>query len=139
MDDSQATNDPMTMRELRACRLLKYFTVPRMRSHVCLLDHFIRMWDPDQQNFQVGTHILTIYVEDIYFLTVLSRRGSPESLIGIEEGEMYVDDLIDEYCTVGKRSQGGNILIKHIVDRSLRTVAFTIEKVVCSRSSHKNT
>ena len=73
LDDAQATNDPNSARALRECRLLKFFQIPRMRTQVRLLDHLIQMWDPKQQHFQVGIHILTFYVEDIYFLTVLSR------------------------------------------------------------------
>ena len=82
LDDDQAANDPMTVRVLRECGLLKYFTVSGITDHVRLLDHLIRMWDSYQQHFQVGTHILTIDVEDIYFLTRLSRRGSLVSLTG---------------------------------------------------------
>ena len=72
-----------------------------MRAYVHLLEYFICMWDPDQQHFQVGTHALTIDVEDIYFLTRLSWRGIPMVLTGSRGGEMSVDDLIDKYCMVG--------------------------------------
>ena len=48
---------------------------------------------------------------------------------------MSVEDLIDEYCAVKAMYQGGKNSIKHIVDRTLRIVAFTIEKVVGSRVS----
>ena len=95
LDDSQETNDSMIVRELRERGLLNYFRVPRMRSHVHLLGHLIRMWDPDLQHFQLGTHILMIDVKEIYFLIELYRRGSPISLIGLRGGNMYVDDLID--------------------------------------------
>ena len=72
LDEAKVPNDPMTMRALRECGLLKYFKVSGMRSHVRLLDHLIWMWDQDQQHLQVGTHVLIINVEDIYFLTRLS-------------------------------------------------------------------
>ena len=116
LDDAQAANDPMAIRALREGGLLKYFRVSGMRSHVCLLDHLIWMWDPDQQHFQVGAHILTIDVEEIYFLNGLSGRGRPISLTGPRGGEMFVDDLIDEHCVIRTWSQGGKIPIKHIVD-----------------------
>ena len=41
LDDSQATNDPITMRALRECGILKYFRFSGMRAHVFLLDHLI--------------------------------------------------------------------------------------------------
>ena len=96
LDDNQATNDPMTVRDLRECGLLKYFRVPGMRAYLWLLEYLIQMWDPSQQHFQFGTHILTIEVEYIYFLIKLSRKGIPMVLTGPRGGEMFVDDLIDE-------------------------------------------
>ena len=72
-NDSQAANNPNVMFELIECELLKLFRVLGMRVHDRLIDHLIRMWDPEQQHFQLGTHILTLDVEDIYFLTGLSR------------------------------------------------------------------
>ena len=104
-----------------------------------LLEHLIRMWDPDQQHFEVGTHILTKDVEDIYLLTGCSHRGRPVVLTGPRGDELSVDDLIDEYYSVGTQSIGGKIPIKHIVDRPLRTISSTIEKVAGSTSSHLTT
>ena len=63
--DTQAANDPMIVISLRECGLLKYFRVVAMRAYVQLLGYLIQMWDLDQQHFQVGTHILTIDVEEI--------------------------------------------------------------------------
>ena len=74
LDDAQAVNNPNTILSLRECALLKLFRIPGMRTHVHLLEHLIRMWDPEQQHFQVGTHILTLDVEDIYFLTEISGK-----------------------------------------------------------------
>ena len=73
------------------------------------------MWDPNQQNFVVGTHTLKIYVEDIYFLTGLSRRGIPVTLNGPRGGKGSVEDLIDDHHSIGTHSIGGKIPIKHII------------------------
>ena len=73
-DDNAATeNHPQTIAALRDCGLLKYFRIPGMRAQVRLLEHLVRMWDPDQQVFNVGAHTLMIDIEDIYFLTGFSR------------------------------------------------------------------
>ena len=48
-----------------------------MKAHVWLLEYIKKMWDPDQDHFVVGIHILPIEIEDIYFLTGLAMRGSP--------------------------------------------------------------
>ena len=88
LHDTQATNDPINVRDLRECELLKYFRIPGMRAYVLLSEYLIQMWDPNQQHFQVSTHIFTIDVRDIYLLTRISGRGSPMVLIGPKGGEM---------------------------------------------------
>ena len=82
LDELQAGNDPMTMRALHECGLLKIFGIPRMRAYVHLLEHMIPIWDPDRQHFVNGTHTLTLDVEDIYFLNGLSHKERPVTLIG---------------------------------------------------------
>ena len=67
---------------LRHFGLLKFFSTPSMVSHECLLEHILHMWNPKQQYFEVGAHVLIIEVEDIYFLTGLSIWGAPISLTG---------------------------------------------------------
>ena len=93
----------------------------------------------EQQHFHVGTHVLIIDVEDIYFLTKLSRRGILFSLSGPRGGDVTIYDLIDGHCVIKMRSQGGKNPIKHNMDRPLRMVSFTIEKVARSRASHWTT
>ena len=62
------------------CGLLKFFWTPSMVPHEWLLEHILYMWNPKKQYFEVGAHILIVEVEDIYFLSGLSRRGAPISL-----------------------------------------------------------
>jgi hypothetical protein len=93
-DNNAAENHPQTIAALRNCGLLKYFRIPGMRAQVHLLEHLVQMWDPDQQVFNVGAHTLTIDIEDIYFLTGLSRRGSYVSLTGNRRGGRKMS----EYC-----------------------------------------
>ena len=45
LDDSQPTNDSMTVREFSECEFLKYFRTLVMRVDVLLLYHLIRTWD----------------------------------------------------------------------------------------------
>jgi hypothetical protein len=44
-----------------------------MRAQVHLLEFLVKMWEPDEQVFKVGVHDLALEIEDIYFLTGLSR------------------------------------------------------------------
>ena len=81
-DDSYAAKNVASIAALWSCGLLKFFNAPSMVSHVQLLEHILWILNPEKKNFQVGPHILTIEVEDIYFLTGLFRHGVPISLTG---------------------------------------------------------
>jgi hypothetical protein len=48
-----------------------------MKKEILLLEHIISLWDVAEQGFWIGTHLLTIELEDVYFLTGLSKRGVP--------------------------------------------------------------
>ena len=87
-DDAFAERNVGCIATLRDYGLLKFFRTPSMVSHERLLEHILRMWNLEQQYFEVGTHILTVEVEDIYFLTGLSRWGGPISLISSRGGDI---------------------------------------------------
>ena len=72
-DDSRAARDVGYIAALRGCGLLKFFYAASMISHACLLEYILQMWNLEQQYFEVGPHIVTMEVEDTYFLTGLSR------------------------------------------------------------------
>jgi hypothetical protein len=73
LEDQISLNDPNTMASLRNCGLLKFFKLSSMRAQVPLLEHLVKMWDPNDQVFKVGAHDISLEIEDIYFLTGLSR------------------------------------------------------------------
>ena len=70
------------------------------------------MWNPKKQYFEVGAHILTIEVEDIYFLTGLSRGGAPISLTGSRGGDITTQELTNHHYIPGTRTLGKKIPIK---------------------------
>ena len=107
-----------------------------MVSHEQLLEHILRMWNPAQQHFEVGAHILTIEVEDIYFMTGISRRGAPISLTGSRGGDITTRELIDHHCAPGTRTSGKKIPIRAVIDGPLRTVLFIMQKVAGSQGMH---
>ena len=78
-DDAYAERNVGCIAALRNYGLLKLFHTPSMVSHERLLEYILHMWNLEQQYFEVGAHVLTIEVEDIYFLTRLLRRGTPLS------------------------------------------------------------
>ena len=103
-DDAFAERNVGCIAALRDCGVLKFFWTPSMVSHEWLLEHILRMWNPEQQHFEVWDYILIVEVEDIYFLTGLSRRGAPISLIGSRGGDITTQEYIDRHCIPGTRT-----------------------------------
>ena len=135
-DDAFAERNSGCIAALRDCGLLKFFRTPNMVSHERLLEHILRMWNPEQQHFKVGAHILTVEVHDIYFLTGLSRRESPISLTGSRRGDITTQELINRHCIPGTRTSGKKIPIKAVMDGPLQTVLFTMQRVVGIQGVH---
>ena len=90
-----------------------------MVSHERLLEHILRMWNPEQQYFEVRAHILIVEVEDIYFLTGLLRWGAPMSLTGSRGGDITTRELIDQNYVPGTGTSRKKIPIKAVIDRAL--------------------
>ena len=76
--------------------------------------------------FRGGEHILTVEVEDIYFLTVLSRWGAPISLTGSRGEDITTIELTDRHYVPGTGTSGKKIPIRAVIDRALRIVLFTM-------------
>jgi hypothetical protein len=85
-----------------------------MKREVLLLEHVIGLWDVAEQGFCIGTQLLTIELEDVYFLTDLSKRGVPISFTGQRALPEQVDMYLACHCVPGARLVGGRILIKDI-------------------------
>ena len=96
------------------------------------------MWNPKQQHFEVGPHILTVEVEDIYFLTRISRSGAPISLNGSQRGDITTQKLIVHHCYLGTKMSGKNIPIKEVMDLPLWTILFTMQRVSRSQGAHQD-
>ena len=87
------------------------------------------MWNPEHQHFEVGPHILTIEVEDIYFLIGLSRQEANISLTSSRGGDVTTQELIDRHCLHGTKRSGKKIPIKAMMDVPLRTILFTMQRL----------
>ena len=59
-DDAFAERNAGCIATLRNYGLIKLFRTPSMVSHERLLEYILRMWNPKQQYFEVGAHVLTI-------------------------------------------------------------------------------
>ena len=73
--------------------------------------------------------MLTIEVEDIYFLIGLSRRGAPISVNGSYGGVVTTQKLINCHCIPGTRTYGKKVPIKAVVDNPLRTFLFSMQRL----------
>ena len=118
-EDATAEKNVSCIAALRDCGLLNFFRTPSMVSHEWLLEHILQMWNLEQQYFKVGAHILTVEVEDIYFLTGLSRQGSPISLEGSLGKDITTRELIDQHYVPGTSTLGKKIPIRIVTDRDL--------------------
>ena len=92
--DMVSLNNPGTVEALRNCRLLKYFKLSRMRQQIELLKFLVRAWDLTNQTFHIRDKMVPITIEDIYFLTRVSRRGTPISFSVFYRGGESVRDYI---------------------------------------------
>jgi hypothetical protein len=107
-----------------------------MKREVLLLEHMIGLWDVTEQGFCIGTQLLTIELEDVYFLTSLSKIGVPISFTGQRALPEQVDVYLARHCIPGARLVGGRIPIKHIRDLPLQSILFAITSVTGSTSAH---
>jgi hypothetical protein len=129
-------NDPTTVMALWECGLLKFFKVQGMRAQLVLLEHLVQMWDVNEQAFHVGVHTLTLEIDDIYFLTGLSRHGSRVSLSRSRGGGEPMDYYVAHHCAAGIEKHSGKVSIKDVEDLSLRIILYTITHVVGSAAPH---
>ena len=136
VNDQAALGDRATIVSLRNCGLLKFFMCPGLRAQPLLLQRMVAMWEPDSQRFLVGDQHLDIEVDDIYFLTGLSRRGDPVEFGSRGGGGEPVESYIRDLCTDGTRRQGGKLPIQHVNDIPLRTILYTVTRIAGSTSAH---
>ena len=81
---------------------------------------------------------LRIEVEDIYFITGLSRRGDPIDLHGklVARG-LTVEDYVQVYCVEDAQNVGTQIPIRDLKDLYMNILLFTIGRVAGSTSLHQ--
>jgi hypothetical protein len=107
-----------------------------MKKEIFLLEHMIDLWDVVEQGFRIGTQILTIKLEDVYFLIGFSKRGVPIYFFGQRALPEQVDVYLARYCVPGARLVGGRISIKDIQELPLKSILFSITSVTGSTSTH---
>ena len=94
------------------------------------------MWEPDSQHFLIGDQLLDIEINDICFLTGLFRRGKQVEFGGHGGGGESVDLYIRDLCVEGTRRQGRKLPIQHMSNIPLRTILYTVTRIVGSTLVH---
>ena len=90
--DQEVMQDQASLNILRNCGLLKFFKMTNMKSNVWLLEMLVNYWELEEDCFIIDQMPICIKVEDIYFITELSRRGEPIDLHGKPLGGLTVED-----------------------------------------------
>ena len=107
--DNEVMQDQLSLNILRNCGLLKIFKMPNMKSNVRLLKMLVNYWEPEEDCFIIDQMPIRIEVEDIYFITGLSRRGEPIDLHGKPLGGLTMEDYVHVYCIEGSKKVGTKI------------------------------
>jgi hypothetical protein len=107
-----------------------------MRVQLRLLKYLVHMWDVNEHEFCVGAHILTIDIEDIYLLTMLSHRGSRVTLTGSRRGGEPMSHYISAHCVPGTHKHCDQIAIRDVRDLPLQTILYTITCMAGSAAPH---
>jgi hypothetical protein len=85
-----------------------------MRAQLRLLDYLVHMSEVNEKEFHVGAHILTIDIEDIYFLIELSRCGSRVTITGCRGGDEPMNHYISAHCVPYTQNHIGKVVIRDV-------------------------
>jgi len=107
-----------------------------MRAQLGLLEHMIGPWDAEEIFFRVGEHILTLEIDDVYFLTGLSQRGDHVNLVGKRPSRLTTKALIHTHYKDGGKKSGGKITITNVAYFPLKEILYTITRETGSASCH---
>jgi hypothetical protein len=110
--DATVERDPGAQMALKICGLYNFWDLKGMRAQVILLQLLMDYLDPYSENFNLDGQPLRIEVEDIYFLTGLSRGGEVVNLKsrGVGSG-MKIEEYIDAHYIARTEKVGSQLPI----------------------------
>jgi hypothetical protein len=95
-------------------------------------------WDPNSESFNLDGQPLRIEVEDIYFLTRLSRWGEVVNLKARGTGSgMKIEEYIDAHYIAGTDKVQSQVPIRAINNLSLTIVFLVLTQIIGSTSLHQ--
>jgi hypothetical protein len=135
--DVAVDRDPGAQMALKRCGLYKFWALKGMRAQVRFLEMLVGYWDPDSESFNLDGKPLRIEMEDIYFLTGLSRRGEVVNLKSRGAGSgMKIEEYIDAHCVAGTPKVGSQVPIQAINNLSLKIIVLVLTRIIGSTSLH---
>ena len=94
-------------------------------------------WDPDSESFHIDGMSLTIEVEDIYFITGLSRRGEVVNLCSRRpRGGLTIDEYIVVYYFLDIERVGSQIPTNSIQVPGLKAILLALGRIAGLASLH---
>ena len=108
-----------------------------MKSNVCFIQMLVDHWELEEDCFIIDQMPLRIEVEDIYFITGLSRRGDPVDFHGKLVEGLTIEDYVQVYCVDNAQKVGTQIPIRYMKDLYMNILLFTIGRVAGSTSLHQ--
>ena len=106
-----------------------------MRAKPRLLEMLVNYWDPDSDSFRIDGMSLTIEVEDIYFITGLSRRGEVVNLRS--QGGLTIDEYVVVYCYPNTEKVGSQVPTNAIQVLGLKAILLTLARIAGLVSLHQ--
>jgi hypothetical protein len=76
-------------------------------------------------------------IEDIYFLTGLSRRGEPVNFRTFLAGPLNILEMIALHCEAGTNRLSSQVPISKITDLSLQAILLLIGRITGSTALHQ--
>jgi hypothetical protein len=108
-----------------------------MREKPRLLIALVEYWNPDPEAFMLEGQSLTPTIEEIHFLTSLSRRGEPVNLREFPLGPFNIEYYIQMYYEAGTKKVGSQVPIHNITSLSLHVILLLIENITGSTPLHQ--
>ena len=117
-------------KSLRACGLYKFLLLGSSRAHPILLQMLINYWDPNIEAFQLDAMPLRLEVEDVYFITRLSRYSEVGNLrdrgVG---GGLTIDEYIAIYFLPDTKKVGSQVLLNTIWSLNLKVIVIVLARI----------
>lgn len=95
--DEEVMNSPEALDALWRCGLLKFFKLSNIEANTRLLQMILDYWNIEEDAFMIDQMPLRIEVEDIYFITGLSRMGEVVHSRGRTRSSLSIEDYVQIY------------------------------------------